>query len=74
MAGEGHGNIHFFIEDLQRAGNAFFAVSAQAIQEGAADLGAAGAQSPGFEYVLTAADAAVEPHFNVAAHGRHHIG
>ena len=74
MPGESHRNIHFFIQNFQRAGDTFFAVSTQAIEEGAADHGAACAQCPGFQNILAATDTAVEPHFDIAAHSAHHIG
>lgn len=62
-----HGYVHFLIQDFQCAGNAFFAVCAQAVEERAAYHRAFCAQSPCFEDVLTAADAAVHPDFDVAA-------
>ena len=33
MTGKRHGNIHFFIQDFQRTGYAFFAIRTQTIQE-----------------------------------------
>ena len=69
VAAEGHGEVEFFLQDLQGAGDAGLAGCAQAPEEGAADVQAARAQGPGFEGVLAAVDAAVQVHFDLGADG-----
>jgi len=66
---EGHGQIQFIGDDLQDAADACFAQGAQAVQIGAADHGAAGAQRKSLEDVLARADTAIQPDFDVVADG-----
>src|SRR5690348_12019773 len=56
-----HRHIQFVANDVQAAGDARFAESAQAIQEGSADQGAPRAECDRFQHVLPRADAAVHP-------------
>jgi hypothetical protein len=70
VAAEGHRDVQFLVDDLQRLGHAGFAHRAQAVDHGAADHRAARAQGPGLEHVLAAADAAVHPDLDLAAHRR----
>ena len=50
VAAKGHGDVQLLADDFQRFGHAGLAISAQAIQEGAADVAAARAQRPGLEH------------------------
>ena len=59
------------MDDLQRFGDASLAHGAQAVQESAADVGATRSQSPGFEHILSATDAAVHVYLDLRAHGVH---
>ena len=74
MAGEGHGDVHFVVEDFQRAGDTCFAVGAEAVDVGAADEYAACTQCQGAQDVLAAADAAVHPHFDIVSDGGNDTG
>ena len=69
MPAERHGGVEFLVDDLQRFGHARFAGGAQAPQEGAADVGAACAERPGFQHVLPAANARIHVHFDLLSHG-----
>jgi hypothetical protein len=60
-----HGDVQFFVDDLQRLGDTNLAHGAQAVHKSAANHGAPCARGPGLEHVLAAAYATVHPHFYV---------
>src|SRR6218665_1383276 len=53
VAAEGHGQVQLVVDDLQRLADAGLAHRAQTVQHRAADVGAARAECPGFQHVLT---------------------
>jgi peptidoglycan/LPS O-acetylase OafA/YrhL len=63
-AAEGHRQVQLVADDLQRLGPRLPAHRAQAVQHGAADVGALGAQRHRLEHVLAGADAAVHVHLD----------
>ena len=69
MAAEGHGGVEFLGEDFEATGHARFAESTQAVEMRAADHRATCAEGDGLEHVLTAANAAVQPEFDLIADG-----
>ena len=69
MAAECHRRIHFVVEDFQATAYAVFAVGTETVEEGFADHRAFGAQCHALQDVLSARDAAIQPHFDFAADG-----
>ena len=68
-AEEAEGAVHAFAEDLEGAGGAGFAGSAETISISAADEHGAGTEAKGFDDVGAAADATVEQDFGLASYG-----
>src|SRR6056297_3933698 len=66
---QGHGHVQFLVDDLQRLGHAFLSHRAQAIDEGAADIGAPGPHRERLQHVLAGAYATVEMDFDLVADG-----
>ena len=58
----------------ERLLDAGFAPGAEPIDEGAPDVGAFGAETDGFQYVLAGANAAVEMHLYILADLGHDFG
>ena len=73
VTGKRHRNIHFFVQDFQRTGYAFFTIRTQTIQKRPANHRTFRTQSPSLQNILTAADTAVHPNLDVAAHRADHI-
>ena len=65
---ECHREVELFMDDLQRLGDPSLAHCAKAIQKCTTNIGTLGAQSNGFQYVLTAAYATVNVHLDLIAH------
>src|ERR1700704_1987854 len=66
---ERQGHVELPAENLDRPGDAGLAAGAEAIDVGAADHAGARAEREGAQYVLPRADAAVEHHLDLRAHG-----
>ena len=66
-AAERHRDVDLLADDLERAGDPGSAAGAEAVEEGAADVGALGAERQRLQHVLAGADAAVEVHLDAVA-------
>ena len=67
-AGQRHRHVEFLADDLDRPGDAGLAAGAQAVDIGAADQAAFGAERQRAHHVLAGADAAVEQDLDLRAH------
>src|SRR5690348_4518295 len=66
-SGQRHRDVEFFAEDLERLGDARLAISAEAVEVGAADEAGARSEAEEFENVETRADATVDIDFGPIA-------